>query len=292
MTQATVWTVKDKQCIVTGGNSGIGLHTAIGLARQGARVALVSRSPAKGEAAVREVRAAVPGAQVDLVVGDLGSLAQIRQLAADLLERYPAIHVLVNNAGLWMTERQETPDGLETTFAVNHLGPFLLTNLLLPRLQQSAPARIVNVASEAHRQGKLAFDDLQATRGFGKIKAYCDSKLANVLFTRELARRLQGTGVTANSLHPGVVNTNLGNNSSGLIRWVFDIAGPLFFITPEKGARTSLHVATSPDLDGVSGRYFKSSKINGEAKAAKDDEAARRLWAASEQLCGLAPVAV
>lgn len=285
------WTVADKVCVVTGGNSGIGLHTVIGLAKAGARVALVSRNRERGEAALQEALAAAPGARVDLVLGDLGSLASTRALAAELLARYPAIHVLVNNAGLWMTERTLTADGLETTFAVNHLAPFLLTNLLLERLIASGPARIVNVSSEGHRQGRLDFDDLQAARRFGKVKAYCDSKLANVLFTRELARRLEGTNVTANALHPGVVATNLGNNSSGVIRWVFDKVGPLFFKTPAQGARTSLHVATSPALDGVSGRYFKDSRESKPARAARDDAAARRLWQVSEELARLAPAA-
>lgn len=289
---SSTWTVKDKVCVVTGGNSGIGLHTAIGLARQGGRVAIVSRNSDKGEAAVQSIRAAAGAdARVDLVVGDLGSLASTRALAADLLARYPALHVLVNNAGLWMTERTETADGLETTFAVNHLAPFLLTNLLLERLIASAPARIVNVSSEGHRRGRLDWDDLQAVRGFGKIKAYCDSKLANVLFTRELARRLEGTGVTTNVLHPGVVNTNLGANSTGVIRWIFNSVGPLFFLTPEQGARTSLHVATSPALDGVSGRYFKDSREVSPSRAARVDADATRLWAVSEELAGLTTAA-
>ena len=290
------WSVKDKVCVVTGGNSGIGLWTAIGLASQGAHTVIVSRSRERGEAALAEARAVLrerghAEARLDLVLGDLGSLEQIRALAEELLGRYPAIHVLVNNAGLWMTERKLTPDGLETTFAVNHLGPFLLTHLLLPRLIASAPARIVNVASEGHRQGKLDFEDLQAERRFGKVRAYCVSKLCNLLFTRELARRLEGTGVTANALHPGVVNTNLGSNSSGPIRWVFDWVGPLFFIGPEKGARTSLHVATSPALDGVSGRYFSNSREAKPSRRAQDDEAARRLWEVSEQLAGIATAA-
>jgi NAD(P)-dependent dehydrogenase (short-subunit alcohol dehydrogenase family) len=281
------WSVEGKVCVVTGGNSGIGLHTAIGLARQGARTVIVSRSRDKGLAAVEQIREAAGVEQVDLVVGDLGSRAQIRALAEELLERYPAIHVLVNNAGLWMTERVINPDGLETTFAVNHLGPFLLTNLLLERLVASAPARIVNVSSEGHRQGRLALDDLAAERGYGKIKAYCDSKLCNVLFTAELARRLEGTGVTANSLHPGVVNTNLGSNSKGVIRWVFDYVGPLFFTTPAKGARTSIHVATDPALDGVSGRYFRSSRQVKPSRAARVEADARRLWEVSAELCEL-----
>lgn len=285
------WTVRDKVCIVTGGNSGIGLSTAIGLARQGAKTVIVSRSLERGQAAVESVRAAT-GVSVDLVQGDLGSLATTRALAEELLERYPEIHVLVNNAGLWLAERTLTPDGLETTFAVNHLGPFLLTNLLLERLIASGPARIVNVSSAGHRQGKLKFDDLQAERGYGKVQAYCDSKLCNVLFTRELARRLEGTQVTANSLHPGVVNTNLGNKAPAPIKWFMKRFGSYVLSSPEKGARTSLHVATAPELAGVSGRYFKSSREVTPSRAARNDEDARRLWAVSEELAGLcAPVA-
>lgn len=286
---SSTWTVAGKQCVVTGGNSGIGLYTVIGLAQRGARVALVSRDRARGEAALATARAAAPGATIELVVGDLGLFDTIRALADELPERYAELHVLVNNAGLWMTERTETADGLETTFAVNHLGPFLLTNLLLERLVASGPARIVNLASEGHRRGRLDWDDLQATRSYGKIKAYCDSKLCNVLFTRELARRLEGTGVTANSVHPGVVHTNLGGNSKGAIRWVFDHVGPLFFLTPEQGARTSLHVACAPELSDVSGRYFASSRVAKESRRARNDEDARRLWELSEELVGLVP---
>jgi NAD(P)-dependent dehydrogenase (short-subunit alcohol dehydrogenase family) len=287
------WSVKGRTCVVTGGNSGIGLHTALGLARLGARVALVSRSRERGEAALETIGAALAAdpdhadGRVDLVVGDLGSLGSTRALADELLGRYPTIHVLVNNAGLWMSERQVTSDGLETTFAVNHLAPFLLTNLLLERLLASAPARIVNVSSEGHRRGRLDWDDLQAERGFGPVKAYCDSKLANVLFTRELARRLEGSGVTTNALHPGVVNTNIAQNAPRPLRWLAERLGPLLLATPEQGARTSLHLATAPALDGVSGRYFKSCREARPARAAQDDAAARRLWAISEELAGL-----
>ena len=281
------WTVKDKQCIVTGGNSGIGLWTAIGLIRQGAKVAIVSRSRERGEADIATIREET-SSDAELVVGDIGSIAATRALATELLVRFPSIHVLINNAGLWMTERTLNPDGLETTFAVNHLGPFLLTNLLLERVVASAPARIVNVSSMAHAQGSLDFDDLQAERGYGKIKAYCDSKLCNVLFTRELAKRLEGTRVTANSLHPGVVNTNLSANAPKAIRWLAQsVVGPIFFATPEKGARTSVHVATAPELASVSGRYFKDSRQKTPSKAAQSDEDARRLWAVSEELVGL-----
>jgi NAD(P)-dependent dehydrogenase (short-subunit alcohol dehydrogenase family) len=280
------WTVKDKVCVVTGGNCGIGLSTAIGLTRQGARTVIVSRNRERGEAAVATVREET-GTDVDLVIGDLGSIATTRALSEELLTRYPEIHVLVNNAGLWLTERRLNADGLETTFAVNHLGPFVLTNLLLDRLVASAPARIVNVSSAGHRRGNLDFNDLQAERGYGKVKVYCDSKLCNVLFTRELARRLEGTGVTANSLHPGVVNTNLANNASKPVQWLVGAVGPLLW-SPEKGARTSLHVATAPSLSGVSGRYFKNCREKTPSRAARNDDDARRLWAISEELAGLA----
>ena len=281
------WTVKDKTCVVTGGNSGVGLHTAIGLARQGARTVIVSRNRQRGEAAVAKIENET-GVRVELVVGDLGSVASTRALADELLRRCPQLHVLVNNAGLWMPNRTTNVDGLETTFAVNHLGPFVLTNLLLDRLIQSGPARIVNVSSAAHHRGRLDFDDLQSTKRYGKVKAYADSKLMNVLFTRELARRLEGTTVTTNALHPGVVDTNIMGNAPGPIRWLaLKVVGPLFLLTPEQGAATSLHVATSPSLEGVSGRYFASSREARVSKAAKSDADARRLWEVSEQLADL-----
>lgn len=280
------WTVKDKVCVVTGGNSGIGLSTAIGLARQGAKTVIVSRSAERGAAAVEAVREAT-GVSVDLVQGDIGTVATTRALADELLERYSEIHVLINNAGLWLPTRTVTEDGLEMTFSVNHLGPFMLTNFLLDRLIASGPARIVNVSSAGHRRGKLNFDDLQAERGYGKVQAYCDSKLCNVLFTRELARRLEGTQVTTNALHPGVVDTNLGTNAPGPIKWLLAKVGPYVLSTPEKGARTSLHVATAPELDGISGRYFKNSREVKPSRAARNDEDARRLWAISEELAGL-----
>lgn len=280
------WTVKDKVCVVTGGNSGIGLSTAIGLARQGAKTVIVSRNRERGEAAVATVRDET-GVTVDLVIGDLGTVATTRQLALELLSRYSELHVLVNNAGLWMPNRRLNEDGLEVTFAVNHLGPFVLTNLLLDRLVASSPARVVNVSSMGHRRGSLDFDDLQAERGYGKVKVYCDSKLCNVLFTRELARRLEGTGVTVNALHPGVVNTNLVQNAPKPLRWLFDLVAPLVLTSPEKGARTSLHVATAPELSDVSGSYFKDSRMIPPSKAAQSDEDARRLWAVSEELAGL-----
>lgn len=279
--------LEGKTCIVTGGNAGIGKATAAGLAQLGARTIIVSRSRDRGEAALADLKRAGPSGPLELVVGDLGSVASIRALGDELLSRCPEVHVLVNNAGLWNTERQVTPDGYEMTFAVNHLGPFLLTSVLLDRLKASAPARIVNVSSQLHHRGHIDFDDLQYERGYKKVRAYCDSKLANVLFTRELARRLEGTEVTTNALHPGVVNTNLGAQNPGLVAWLFKLYRP-FTLSPRDGAKTSLHVATAPELANVNGRYFDDCKEAPMSGEARDDEVGRRLWTVSEELSGLA----
>jgi NAD(P)-dependent dehydrogenase (short-subunit alcohol dehydrogenase family) len=203
----------------------------------------------------------------------------VRRLAAELVAALPRIDVLVNNAGAMHMTRKESEDGHELTFAVNHLAPFLLTSLLLPRLRASAPARVVTVSSEAHRMGPLDLDDVEARRGYGGMKVYGRSKLANVLFSNALARREAGSGVTSNSLHPGVVATGFGRNDPGWMRVLVTIARP-FLVAPEKGARTSIHVAASPALDGVTGRYFKDSR----APFARDEAVERRLWALSERL--------
>jgi retinol dehydrogenase-12 len=278
--------VKGKTVVVTGGNTGIGLETAAGLAAMGARVVITARDPAKGSAAVAEIRRRTPDANVDTMELDLSRLADVREFAVALTE---PVDVLVNNAGLVLDERRVTEDGFEMTFQVNHLGPFLLTNLLLPKLKERAPSRIVNVASTAHRSGKLDFDDLQTERAsYRSMRAYGTSKLCNILFTRELARRLRGTGVTANSLHPGTVRTGFGKDgdTGGLFALGIKIAGP-FFLTPKTGAKTSIYLASSPDVEGVSGEYFQRSKMAKASAAAQDDEAARRLWEISEELVGL-----
>lgn len=280
--------VEGKVCVVTGANVGIGLETARGLARLGATVVMTSRDRARGEAALADVRASIAGAKVELLDLDLGSLAKVRAAAAELLLRHARIDVLVNNAGLVLSERKETVDGFEQTFAVNHLGPFLFTNLLLERLKASAPARIVNVASQAHRGSKgLDFDDLQAKRRFSSLRAYGDSKLANILFTIELARRLGGS-VTANAVHPGVVRSGFGRDGDarGLLRYAIAIARP-FMIGPVKGAETSIHVAVAPELEGVTGRYFMKKKEASPTAYARDAAAARRLWDESARLVGI-----
>jgi NAD(P)-dependent dehydrogenase (short-subunit alcohol dehydrogenase family) len=279
--------LRGRTVILTGATNGIGRATALALARMGAALAIVARDRTRGEATVAEIRAQT-GATPDLLLADLSSQASIRSLAAEILARYPRVDVLVNNAGVVNLKREETADGIEATFAVNHLGYFLLTNLLLDRLKASAPARIVNVASDAHKfVGGMRWDDLEWRRGYKAMRVYGQSKLANILFTRELARRLAGTGVTVNAVHPGAVSTGLGKQNGWWAAALIKVLG-LFFRTPEQGAATSIHLASSPAVDGVSGRYFADQKEARPSRAAEDDAAARRLWDLSSQMTGLA----
>jgi NAD(P)-dependent dehydrogenase (short-subunit alcohol dehydrogenase family) len=275
--------------VVTGGNSGIGQATAVGLARAGARVVITARDERRGAAAVDAIRSESGSQSVELAVFDLASLASVRAGAAELLERCPRLDVLVNNAGIVLTDRRLSDDGFEMTFAVNHLGPFLLTLLLLDRITKSAPARIVNVASTAHKGARrgLDFDDLQSERRYGGMQVYSKSKLANILFTAELAKRLAGTGVTANSLHPGTVATGYGRDgdASGFLSFGLKVIKP-FILTPARGARTSIYLASSPEVAGVSGQYFVKCRPGRTTKAARDEAAAARLWTLSEELVG------
>jgi NAD(P)-dependent dehydrogenase (short-subunit alcohol dehydrogenase family) len=275
-----------RTCVVTGATSGIGEETALGLARLGARVRMVGRSRERGEASQRRIRAETGSDTVELHLADLASLTEIRRLAEELLEACPRIDVLVNNAGVVNLRRSTTVDGFETTFAVNHLAYFLLTNLLLDRIRASAPARIVNVASHAHRFGALDLDDLQSERRYRAMQTYGRSKSANILFTRELARRLEGTGVTANCVHPGGVGTRLGTHNGGLGRVAMRLARP-FLRTPARGAETSIHVATAPELEGVSGRYFARCRETRPSPAATDPATAARLWELSSEMTGV-----
>jgi NAD(P)-dependent dehydrogenase (short-subunit alcohol dehydrogenase family) len=273
-------------CLVTGASSGIGRETALALARMGATVVVHGRDPRRSAEAADAVREASPRGEVDLLVADLSSQAEVRRLAAEVLDRHDALHVLVNNAGAIRTRREVTVDGLDQTFALNHLAYFLLTQLLLDRLQASAPARIVNVSSAAHARAELDFDDLQNERRYG-MGVYGQSKLANVLFTYELARRIDGSGVTANCLHPGVVGTRFGLGNTGPKGWAAWLANRVVrpvALSPAKGARTSIYLATTPDVEGVSGRYFARSKAIASSQASYDEESARRLWDVSEQL--------
>lgn len=280
--------VDGKTILITGGNTGIGLETAAALAGMGADVILTSRDPARGAAAAQTVRERHPGASVTAMELDLARLSDVRAFAQAFLDGHERLDVLINNAGLMQTKRSVTEDGNETTFQVNHLGPFLLTNLLLDRLKSSAPSRIVNVASTAHRGARIPFDDLTSERGYIGMRVYGWSKLCNILFTRELARRLEGTGVTATCLHPGTVRTGFGmdGDATGLLKLGLALGRP-FFLSPAGGAKTTVHLASSPAVEGQSGGYYSRSRRSRPSRAAQDDEAARRLWEVSEQLVGL-----
>jgi NAD(P)-dependent dehydrogenase (short-subunit alcohol dehydrogenase family) len=272
--------------LVTGATSGIGKATALGLATMGAHLAITGRNPQRTESAAREIRAA-GGEQVDVFVADLSSQAEVRRLATEILQQLPRINVLVNNVGGYWDSRHVTADGLEHTFALNHLAPFLLTNLLLERLKQSAPARVVTVASHAQAMGRMDFDDLQGERSYSGARAYNQSKLANVMFTYELAGRLRGTSVTANALHPGVVRTAFGaEDPAGFQRLLIPFLRP-FLKTPAQGAATSIHVASAPDIEPVSGGYFANGKPKQSSKRSYDEAAAGRLWQVSADLVGL-----
>jgi NAD(P)-dependent dehydrogenase (short-subunit alcohol dehydrogenase family) len=280
--------LEGKTVVLTGATSGIGRASALSLSRKGARLAIVCRDRAKGHALAAEIRSGSPSASVDVFVADLSKLAEVRRVAAELLERLPRIDVLVNNAGIVNLRRELTEDGLEATFATNHLAYYLLTRLLLERLIASAPARIVIVASDAHRFGRFDPDDLQSEKRYGAMAVYGKSKLANLLFTYELARRLEGSGVTVNALHPGAVRTGLGRNNRGVLGLLPALLG-VFFRTPEKGAETSIWLASSPDVTGVSGKYFFDRREHESSPVSHDRALQRRLWDDSALLCGLQP---
>ncbi len=275
-----------KTVLITGGTSGIGKATTVALAAIGADVVVTGRDPERGERAVREIRDRSTGGSVELMLADLAAQAEVRRLAEEFAERHDRLDVLVNNAGLVQSKRTETPDGIETTLAINHLAPFLLTNLLLDLLKESAPSRVVTVSSEAQRWGSMDFDDMQSRRKYRGFPVYGMTKLANIMFTYELAERLEGTGVTATCLHPGAVNTRFGTNNGGPTTLLFRAFKP-FMRTPEQGADTLIWLASSPEIEGVSGRYFSDRKETEPKKIAHDPEARRRLWEISEDLTGL-----
>jgi NAD(P)-dependent dehydrogenase (short-subunit alcohol dehydrogenase family) len=274
--------------LVTGGTAGIGKATALGLAAMGAHLAITGRDRGRAEDAAREIRAA-GGGNVDVFVADLSSQPEVRRLADEVLQRLPRIDALVNNAGGYWNTRHITADGLERTFAVNHLAPFLLTSLLLGRLKHSAPARVVTVSSNMQAIGRIDFDDLQGERSYSGARAYNQSKLANVLFTYELARRLEATSVTANALHPGVVRTSFGaEDPSGVQRLFTPFMRP-FMKTPAQGAATSVHLAAAPALEQMTGRYFANSKPKRSSQRSYDNAAAARLWHVSTDLVNPGP---
>lgn len=279
--------LRDKTCVMTGATSGIGLAAAVELAARGARLVLVARNPARADDALAAIRARTPDAPVEVVRGDLAKLAEVRDAAEAILARCPQIDILFNNAGVVKLKRETTPDGFEAMFGVNHLAYFVLTNRLLDRLRATPNARIVSTASEAHRfGGALDFDDLQSERSFGGFKTYGRSKLCNILWTRELARRLAGSGVTANCFHPGAVATRLGQTDAAWTKLLSRVLG-IFMLSPEQGASTGVFLAAAPEVATVSGRYFAKSREKKPAAYGQDDAAAKRLWEISESLVGV-----
>ena len=277
-------TLAGKTILVTGGTSGIGFIAAHVLADMGATVVIVGRDPARTAEKVAQIQRETGNASVSALTADLSSMSQVRDLAGTFLGRYPRLDVLLNNAGAVFLSRQTTVDGYERTFALNHLAPFLLTELLLDRLKANAPARIVTVSSMAHAGQKIDFGDVNRTaRGYHAWRAYGESKLANIMFTYALARRLEGASVTANTLHPGFVATNFARNNGAISQIMMMLASP-FAISPEQGAQTSIYLASSPDVAAISGKYFIKKKPAKSSDISYDEAAQERLWRLSEQM--------
>lgn len=279
--------MEGKICLVTGGNAGIGYETVKGLLEKGAEVIMVCRSKEKGETALASLKKETGNEKVHLILCDLGSQASIREAAAKFRSKFDRLDVLVNNAGAFFSERRYSPENIELQFAINHMGYFYLTHLLLDLIKKAAPARIVNVSSNANYSGKIYFDNINGDKGdrkYNGLQAYSQSKLANVLFTKELARRVKDDQIIVNCLHPGVVRTHIGNkDSSGFYNFIWKFLKP-FMVTPKKGAETSLYLATSPEVEGVSGKYFVKCKPKAPNKLAESREMAKKLWELSEGL--------
>jgi retinol dehydrogenase 14 len=276
-----------KVVLITGGTGGIGKATAIGLATMGARVGVTGRHLARAEQAAADIRAASGNPAVDVFAADMTSQAEVRRLAVAVLNAYPRLDVLINNVGGFWAHRHPTTDGLERTFALNHLAPFLLTNLLLDRLKAGAPARVVTVSSGAQSMGRIDFDDLQGMRNYSGQRAYNQSKLANIMFTSELARRLDGTGITANAVHPGVVRTNFGAEDQAWFFALISRAVRPLLKTPAQGAQTPIYLASSPDMEGVTGQFFANGKPKRANRVAYDSDITARLWQVSADLVGV-----
>ena len=275
-----------KVVVITGATSGIGQVAAEQLAGRGARIVQIARDRSRGEAALARLRARAPGVAHRVHYADLSRMADTKRVAAEIASAEPRIDVLINNAGALFSTRRVTEDGLELTFALNHMAYFLLTHGLRERVSAGAPARVINTASSSHRRGRLDFDDLQSARAYRGLAAYGLSKLCNILYTRELARRCAGTGVTANSLHPGFVATRFGDQSGGLLSYGVRLA-KLFGLSTEKGAETLVYLASSPEVVTISGGYFYKCQLARPTREAQDDAAARRLWSETERLAGL-----
>ena len=278
--------MEGKICLITGGTNGIGKSTAEVLAGMGATVVIVGRNAAKTARVVKEIRASSGNEKVDSLLADLSSQQEVRRLANQFKSIYSQLHVLLNNAGAAFMKRQLSVDGIEMTFALNHLAYFLLTNLLLDTLKTSAPARIINVSSGAHTSGKIEFDNLQGERAYG-FAAYPNAKLATILYTVELARRLEGTGVSVNALHPGLTATGFGKNNGKVMAALVTIFAPLFMRSPAKGAETSIYLAASPGVEGITGKYFYDSQVTPAAAQASDMAVAKKLWDVSAEMVQL-----
>lgn len=275
--------VSSKTCLITGANSGIGKVMALEIAKEGTNVIMVCRSKERGEATQKEIVNRSGNESVELMLTDLSLMKEVRNLVEEFKQKHDKLHILINNAALWPTKRLMTSEGLETQFAINHLSHFLLTNLLLDVIKSSAPARIINTSSGLHKRAKIDFDNLQAEKSYKHMRVYGQTKLENVLFTKELARRLDGTGVTVNSFTPGMTSTNLGRYMSGGAKWFMRHMAR----SPEKGASTGVYLATSPEVEGVTGKYFGDSKEMKYNKIGDDVGIAKRLWKVSEELAGL-----
>lgn len=280
-------TMQGKICLITGGTNGIGKSTAQELARMGATVVIVGRNAQKTSRVVEEIREATGNSAVDSLLADLSSQQEVRRLADEFKSNYTQLHVLINNAGGFFMKRQLSVDSIEMTFALNHLAYFLLTNLLLDTLKASVPARIINVSSNAHSGGIIEFDNLQGEREYN-ASVYGNSKLANILFTMELARRLEGTGVAVNALHPGFVATGFAKNNGKVMAALVSIFAPLVARSPTKGAVTSIYLASSPSVEGMTGKYFYDSRVIPAAPQATDMVVARKLWDVSAEMVHLA----
>ena len=275
--------LNSKICIITGATSGIGRETAIALAGKGATLVLPVRNLLKGKELKEEIYSKTGNSRVDIMECDFASLLSVRNFSSAFLNKYDRLHILINNAGLWESKPHKSHDGIELTFAVNHLAPFLLTNLLLDVMKKSAPGRIVNVSSEAHRSGRMKFDDLEGKKSWNSLRAYGQSKLANILFTVKLAEILKDHNITVNCLHPGVVATNL---FTLLPKFLMKFAS-LFMLSPEKGAQTTIFLATSPEIGNITGQYFSKKKIKRTTSEARDKEVADRLWEISLEITDL-----
>lgn len=274
--------MKDKVCLVTGATHGVGKETALALARMGATVVIVGRDETKGAAVIHEIKQASGNSRVSAITADLSEMSEVRKLAAQFTEEYSELHVLINNVGAAFPDRQVTPEGFEKTFALNYLSHFLLTNLLLDRMRASGPARIINVSSHGHEGVKLNIDDLQSERKFSSFTVYRRTKLASIIFTYELARRLTDTQITANALHPGVVRTNFERNLN--LHSMSRVYIRLFGIDAKRGAKTSVYLASSSDVQGITGKYWAKQKALPSSPVSYEQDTWTRLWATSEEL--------